>query len=340
LECIFGMFIEFILIFTLSYFFIHLVKKYAPSINLIDIPNDRSTHIDHIPRGAGIGFYLGSMLILPFLHLHLMLQYSWTFLAIFLVFIVGILDDHHDTSPNTKFIILIIATALLSFNGLIINNIGSFFGMPIVLGWFALPFTMFAVTGFTNALNLVDGLDGLAATVSIVILGAFFIVGYQYDDTFIMILSMAFIASLSAFLFYNWHPASIFMGDSGSMTLGFIISVLAIKSLDYLPTVSILFVAALPIFDTLIIMTRRKLKGGSIFAADRCHLHHIVRHFFMEDTQKTVLFFGVLQASYSLTGLQLDTSMDEGYLMLLFIINTAMLYLVLSTMIKRQKRDC
>ena len=77
-----------------------------------------------------------------------------------------------------------------------------------------------------------------------------------------------------------------------------------------------------------------------MFSADRCHMHHIIRYFFMEDTAKTVSFFAVLQASYSIMGLQLDKSMDEGYLMILFILNTIVLYLFLGAMIKRQKRDC
>jgi len=332
--------IEFILIFALSSLFIALVKKNAPVLGLIDIPNDRSTHVNHTPRGAGIGFFLAAAIIVPFFHFQEVLANSWVLLAIFLVFVVGVLDDHHDTSPNAKFIVLIIASVFLSFDGLLIDDVGTFFGQPITLGWFALPFTIFAVSGFTNALNLIDGLDGLAATVSIVILGSFFVVGYQNDDTFMMVLSMAFIASLAAFLLFNWYPASIFMGDSGSLTLGFVISVLAVKSLDYLPTVSILFIASLPIFDTLIVMVRRKIRGRSMFSADRCHLHHVIRHFFMEDTQKTVIFFGVLQAIYSVTGLQLDKQMDEGYLLILFLLNTVMLYLVLGAMIKRQKRDC
>jgi len=332
--------LEFTLIFIMSYLFIYMVKRYAPKFDLIDIPNDRSSHVEHTPRGAGIGFYMSVALILPFFHFDMIRQYSWTTLATFLVFIVGVLDDHHDTSPNTKFIILIISTTLLSFDGLIIDDVGTFFGISITLGWLALPFTVFAVSGFTNALNLIDGIDGLSATVSTVILGAFFIVGYQNNDTFIMVLSMAFITSLSAFLIFNWHPASIFMGDSGSLTLGFIISVLAIKSLNYLPTISILFIAALPIFDTLIVMIRRKFRGRSMFSADRCHLHHIIRHFFMDNTQKTVLFFGMLQAVYSITGLQQDKLMDEGYRLILFIMNTILLYFILGAMIKRQKRDC
>ncbi len=130
------------------------------------------------------------------------------------------------------------------------------------------------------------------------------------------------------------------MGDSGSLTLGFVISVLAIKSLAYLPAISIFFVAAIPIIDTLVVMVRRKLKGRSMFSADRCHMHHILRHFFAEDTRKTVFFLGILQLIYSLTGLQLEKRMDEGYMLILFLLNVVLLYMFLAAMIKRQKRKC
>jgi UDP-GlcNAc:undecaprenyl-phosphate GlcNAc-1-phosphate transferase len=203
-----------------------------------------------------------------------------------------------------------------------------------------LPFTVFAVTGFTNALNLIDGLDGLAASISIVILFAFFVVGYQNNDLFITVVALFFITTLLAFLLFNWYPATIFMGDSGSLTLGFVISVLAIKSLNYLPAISILFIAALPIFDTVIVMVRRRRNGVSMFSADRCHMHHIIRHFFMEDTKKTVFFFSILQMIYSMTGLQLNKDMEEGYLIILIILNIVLLYIFLSAMIKRQKRKC
>jgi UDP-GlcNAc:undecaprenyl-phosphate GlcNAc-1-phosphate transferase len=328
------------LIFLLSLVLVSLVKHYAPKIGLVDIPNSRSSHVSHTPSGAGIGFFLAVAVILPFFHFNYMINNFWTFLAILLVFVIGVLDDHHDASPNTKFIVLIVSTVLLSFDAVIINDVGIFFGAHITLGWLALPFTVFAVVGFTNALNLIDGLDGLAATVSIVILGSFFTVGYQNDDFFMMMISMAFISTLLAFLVFNWNPASIFMGDSGSLTLGFVISILAVKSLAYLPTVSILFITAIPVLDTLIVMIRRKRRGRSAFSADRCHIHHILRHFFAEDTKKTVIFLVVLQAIYSITGLQLDKNMDEGYLLILFGLNIILLYLSLGAMIKRQKRDC
>ncbi len=334
------MYLEFIIIFIVSLLLVYSVKYYAPKLGLIDIPNERSTHVFHTPSGGGIGFFLAIFFVLPLFHFEIINNNIWTFISILLVFLVGVLDDHHDTSPNTKFIVIIVSTLLLSLDNVIIDDVGVFFGSHIFLGWFAIPFTIFAVVGFSNALNLIDGLDGLSATVSIVILGTFFTVGYMHNDFFMMMLSMAFISTLLAFLVFNWHPASIFMGDSGSLTLGFVISVLAIKSLDYLPTVSILFITAVPLFDTLIVMIRRKINGRSAFAADRCHFHHILRHFFAEDTKKTVIFLSILQLVYSLTGMQLDKAMDEGYLMVLFILNIVLLYIFLGAMIKRQKRKC
>ena len=332
--------LEFISVFALSALLIYVVREHAEKWGMTDIPNDRSTHVHHTVRGAGIGFYLATVIVLSLFSHEMVLSHLWTFVAIFLVFFVGVLDDHNDTSPNTKFFIIILSTVFLYFDGIVISDLGTFFGVELSLGWFALPFTIFAVTGFTNALNLIDGLDGLAGTISIVILLGFFTVGYQYDDLFMMYLSGFFIAALSAFLIYNWHPASIFMGDSGSLTLGFIISLLAIRSLEYLPTISILFVAAIPILDTLIVMIRRKRNGRSMFSADRCHIHHILRHFFAEDTPKTVFFLGVFQAVYTFTGLQLVKDTDEGYLLMLFTLNVIIFYLFLGAMIKRQKREC
>lgn len=334
------MYLDFICIFIVSLILIRLVKIYAPKLGLLDVPNGRSTHCSIIPRGAGIGFYLPLAFILPIFHFDLMLSYSWTAMAILFVFIIGVLDDHHDTSPNTKFVVLIVATLFLSFDNIIITDIGTFFGVSISLGWFALPFTVFAVVGFTNALNLIDGLDGLSATISMIILVTFFFVGYEHDDLFIMVLSGAFISGLLAFIFYNWHPASIFMGDSGSLTLGFVIATLSIKSLAYLPAISILFIAATPILDTIIVMVRRKIMGRSMFSADRCHIHHILRHFFAEDTPRTVIFLGVLQAIYSLTGLQIEKGTNSGSLLAIFILNIVLLYLFLGAMIKRQGRKC
>jgi UDP-GlcNAc:undecaprenyl-phosphate GlcNAc-1-phosphate transferase len=334
------MWLELLFVFVLSAGLIWTVRHFAPKVGLLDVPNERSSHKNIIPRGAGIGFASAIFIVFTLFNTDLLLSYTWTSFAIAMVFFIGLLDDYRETSPHTKFFIIILATLFLYFDGIVIDVLGIFFGVKLQLDWLALPFTIFAVTGFTNALNLIDGLDGLSGTISIIILVVFLFVGKEYGDTFLVTLSSLTIVSLLAFLLFNWYPATIFMGDSGSLTLGFVISVLAIKSLAYVPTVSILFIAALPILDTLIVMIRRKRNGRSFFSADRCHMHHVLKHFFAEDTKKTVIALGIMQAIYSLTGLQLDKQNDEGVILILFFLNVILLYLMLNAMIKRQNRKC
>jgi UDP-GlcNAc:undecaprenyl-phosphate GlcNAc-1-phosphate transferase len=194
--------------------------------------------------------------------------------------------------------------------------------------------------GFTNALNLIDGLDGLAGSLSIVILSAFFYIGSLHDDLFMMVFSGAFIAGLFAFLIYNWNPASIFMGDSGSLTLGFLISVLAIKSLAYIPAVAVLFIAAVPLLDTFVVMIRRKRNGRSMFSADKCHMHHLLLEFFGNSTKTTVRFLVVLQAIYVMIGVHLEQDIEQTLPMVLFILNVVFLYILLNRMAQRQERNC
>lgn len=334
------MFNTFLLVFILSLIFIWVIRNYAQKFGLIDIPNDRSIHTSHTPRAAGIAFFMAVMLVFSFFFFDIFYSYLWTFLAIFFMFLIGLWDDLDGTSPKIKFFIITISTILLSFDSIIIDNLGTFFYVNISLSWLALPFTIFVVSGFTNALNLIDGLDGLATSISIIILGAFFWIGYSNQDMLIMLLSGSFIASLAAFLFYNWYPASIFMGDSGSLVIGFVISVLGIKALAYIPAVSILYLGAIPIFDTLIVMIRRKRAGRSFFYADSCHMHHLLKKVFKENTQKTVLFLLGIQLFYSVFALQLSKEIDQGFLLMVFILNILVLYILLEKTIAKQKRSC
>ncbi|MEA3455645.1 MAG: MraY family glycosyltransferase [Campylobacterota bacterium] len=334
------MYLELGLIFLVSLIYIKIMVHYAPKLGLVDIPNERSSHSKHTPRGAGIGFFLAVATVAPFFHWTLIENWSWVILAISMVFIIGVLDDHNDVSPRAKLIVMVVSTLLIYQSRLVIDDIGTFFGFDIYLGWLALPFTLFAVVAFSNALNLIDGLDGLAGGISMVILGTFFAIGYQYHDEFIMVLSGGFFVALAAFMLFNWHPASIFMGDSGSLMLGFVITTVAIRSLDYIPAVSVLFIAALPIIDTAVVVMRRKRTGRGIFSADKCHLHHILHEFFGGNTRKTVIFLIVMQAVYSLTGLQFTKNNDEGILLVLFLLNIIIVYFYSAAMIRRQNRTC
>lgn len=270
------MIIDVVLTFLLTVLFTQLVQKNASKIGMLDIPNNRSSHTTPTPRGAGIAMFLSYTLVLIFFHSSFVLEYTGFFIAITLIFLLGVYDDAKDTSPKFKLIIIGIATALIFFvDGLEINTLGHWFGeetkLPYIIALFV---TLFAVAGFTNALNLVDGLDGLAGSLSLVILASLYYIGYAYNDQFIMIIASFVIASLLGFLLFNWYPASIFMGDSGSLVLGFIISVLSIRAINYVSDTTILFIAAVPIIDTIIVMTRRMQRGFSPFAPDKSHFHH------------------------------------------------------------------
>jgi len=334
------MLFEIIFVWSLTLILIYFLKKYAYKLSLIDLPNDRSEHISEIPRGAGIAFVLSVFISLAIFHFDILREYTWTTIAIWMIFAIGIYDDRYDSAPKLKFAIIIVATIFLYMDGIVIDDMGTYFGARATLGWFALPFTMFAMSGFTNALNLIDGLDGLASSISIVIFGIFAILGYNYHDMFMFYISIFFIVALFAFLVFNWNPASIFMGDSGSLTLGFVIAMLGIKSLEYLPAVSMLFITGVPIMDTLVVMFRRKLSGKSAFAPDKCHIHHILKTFFSDNVKRTVAFLVILQSLYAILGLIFDNVEDDGLMMVLFGLNILFLYILLQVMIKKQKRIC
>jgi len=330
----------FFLVVIVTTILITFIRKYAFVFGLIDVPNERSIHHKPIARGAGIAFFLAFISIIPFFYIEVLANHIWFILSIFLVFATGVYDDIYTTTPKFKFLIIFISTTLLSFDGIIIDVLGRFFTVDIVLSWLALPFTIFVVSGFTNALNLIDGLDGLAASLSIVILATFFYIGYLHEDIFMMLLSGAFVAVLLAFLIYNWHPASIFMGDSGSLLLGFIISVLGIQSLRYIPPVAILYLGAVPILDTLIVMIRRKRAGHSFFLADTCHMHHLFKEVFHGNIPKTVLFLMLIQTFYTWIGLHLEKDIEQGWLLLIFIVNIFVFYKIFDKIIKKQNRVC
>lgn len=327
-----------IVIFLATFFFIKLIIRHASWVGLVDVPNHRSAHCHITPRGAGIGMVFGIMVSDVLFMNTVVLDHFFSFLAIFLVFIVGVLDDHRDTTPKIKFYVIFAAVLLLAFDGMSIHSLGRLFGYDMELGWFAIPFTMFAVAGFTNALNLSDGLDGLAGLLSIIILSTLCVIGYEHRDLFIVSTSVSFIAAIAAFMWFNWNPAKIFMGDSGSLTLGFAISVLSIKALDYINPISVLFIAAIPILDTLIVMIRRKRNGHSMFAPDKLHIHHILLRFFNGNVRKTVVLIALLQLGFSIVGIAFSEAAQQRYLLVLFVINAAAFYLLLNGMLVRQNK--
>jgi UDP-GlcNAc:undecaprenyl-phosphate GlcNAc-1-phosphate transferase len=245
------------------------------------VPNARSAHKVPVPRGAGIVFGFVFLIgVLMFYYIHLEnTTYLYTFLSLLIVYTTGVYDDFNNISSRKKFIFIILATAIAYYDGFAITSLGHYFGYELELGYLALPFTIFAVVGFTNAVNLTDGLDGLAGSISVVILSGLLYIGIIQKVELLICLSILLIAPVTAFLFFNWYPAKVFMGDSGSLFLGFTIALLSIYALKYINPSSILFLAAIPLLDTLMVMKRRKQRKQSLFVADKNHLHHILLNF-------------------------------------------------------------
>ena len=298
-----------IILFIITYFAIRRFITLAPKLSLVDIPNSRSSHKKITPRGAGMVFGLIFLLGVFIYDFQNFTEIKYTLFAIFLIYICGVLDDRFDISPKQKLIFIIVASVIVYFNGYQITNIGTFFNVSLNLGYLALPFTIFAIVAFTNAVNLSDGLDGLAGSISTIILSAIFIIGFIYQDNTLMVWSAILISVVLAFLVLNWHPAKVFMGDSGSLLLGFIIAILSIKALNYINPVSILFLAAVPILDTLVVFRRRIQRGMSPFTADKNHLHHILNNI-KQDKAFTVKMLIYIQLVFSCMFFQLHKESD------------------------------
>ncbi len=308
------------LTFLLSLFMTYMITKLSSRIGMLDIPNERSSHINPIPRGAGVAIFIAFISVLFFFNFDFIREYPGFILGVFIVFLVGVYDDNRGVKPKAKFIFIALATlCIFILDDLRIDTLGTWYGYEIQLPWLiSLLVTLVAVIGFTNALNLIDGLDGLSGSVSIVIFASFYYIGSVHNDNFIMTVSILMIASIVAFLFFNWHPAKIFMGDSGSLVLGFVISVVAIKSIEYISITAVLFLTAIPIIDTLTVMIRRLQRGLSPFNPDKTHLHHKVLRW-KGGVDNAVVIIVLIQFVFSFMGLALRKQPDEIIFFLFFI---------------------
>ena len=191
---------------------------------------------------------------------------------------LGLFDDLKGTGARTKLAVQFAVGAGMYFAGYQINQLSQPFGPAIQLGVLALPFTMLWIAGVINALNLIDGLDGLAGGVAFIAVATTFILAAVQGNPLMLLFTAALAGAILGFLFYNFNPATIFMGDTGSMFLGFVIAVTSIKtsqkSTAAVAIVVPILALGIPIADTLLAMGRRAFRGAPLFSADRGHIHH------------------------------------------------------------------
>ena len=313
--------IQLLFILFLSFFGYFLLIQYARQLKLMDVPISRSSHIKEIPKGFGIIIFLSSILsTLAFKPVFLYAN-IYCFIAIFLILALGVLDDIKNYKPIIKVLIPILAYLFLYIDGLQIEGLGVYLGHNIELNnvW-SIIFTLFALIAYTNAFNLIDGIDGLSGSLGIIILSTFAYIGYSNHDEFLIILPIIFITSLFVFMLFNWNPAKVFLGNSGSLMIGFLITLLGIKSLDYIQPIAILYIAALPIFDSIIVFFRRIQKQQHPFKPDKKHLHHIILSYMRQDINKTIFIMASIQIFFSILGITIISTVSDSFFPLLIII--------------------
>jgi len=271
--------------FGLTLFLIRRLSSPARKIGIVDVPGGRKEHEEHTPLIGGIGIFAGfafCALLVGFT----LYPYRALFAGMGFLLIVGLLDDLHDLGATEKVMLQLAAGVALVWPGaLLISDLGVFPGVGLFsLGWFAIPFTLLCVVGLINSVNMLDGLDGLAGSVVFVMLFWLIVIGLEASSFSALALPVLLASAVGGFLVLNvpvpWRRcATVFMGDSGSTMLGFALAWFAIdltfRQGTGVPPVTIAWIMALPVFDTISLMLRRGLKGQNPMTADREHLHHI-----------------------------------------------------------------
>ena len=268
-----------IIAFIVSYMLTPYIAQVGKKQNMVDLPGHRKVHKEAIPNLGGIVIFFGFLLALLFV-VSIEGQYRALLIGGILILLLGIIDDIVDLSPKYKFFIqLIPALIVIIYNSQLIN---SFILVQLtkldLLGYLIYPISILWIVGITNSINLIDGLDGLACGVSIISLCFLLVLVILYQLETLTIITIALLFSMLAFLKYNFYPAKIFLGDSGSTFAGFIIASISALWVIRSQNAVFLFVPiiflALPIFDTLFAIFRRYREHRPIFQADQGHLHH------------------------------------------------------------------
>jgi len=288
-----------------------LVRQFGIARGYVHYPGHRDVHTRPVVRLGGVAIFVGVMAaILTQAFGEKYLQWAGTLvgggtartrmlgviIGLVLIFLMGLLDDFKPLSPGYKFAGQLVAAGVVVGSGLRIEYIGNPLGVGLIqLGLLAIPVTLLYIVGFTNVINLIDGLDGLAAGVSAIAAATLLLLASQGNRLDAAALAAALIGACVAFLRYNFHPASIIMGDSGALFLGFALSVISLmgvmKSTAAIALAVPLFIVGVPIFDTGSAIIRRVVQRRPIHEADKGHIHHRLLGRGFNQTQTVLIIY-------------------------------------------------
>lgn len=285
------------------------VQKIALQIGAIDVPNVRKVHTRTMPRMGGLAIYaafvitlLGLIYFLPGSYFHSARDANLIKALLTggsMIVLTGALDDWLHLSAKIKLLLQIIGACIVVFGFDVTVN---FVSIPFndqnlsIEWWIAAPLTIFWIVGVTNAINLIDGLDGLAAGVSAIALATILIMAAIMGNVVVMFLAVILLGSIIGFMFFNFHPAKIFMGDTGSLFLGFslaILSMLGFKQIAMMSFITPVLIIGVPLSDTFFAIIRRWQQKKPIFAPDKGHLHHCLGELGFSHRQTVFIIYGI-----------------------------------------------
>ncbi|MEM6725606.1 MAG: MraY family glycosyltransferase, partial [Bacteroidota bacterium] len=340
--------LSFVTAFLITFAVIPSIIHVAKVKRLMDKPGERSSHSDSIPTLGGIGIFAGVIFSITFwTPFQVFSELQYILCAFIIIFLIGAKDDILPLTPAKKFIGELFATFILVFKADVqLNSLYGIFGITDLPEFVSIALSMFVIILIINAVNLIDGINGLSGTVGSIIAITFGIWFYQTNVIELAVIAFALTGALVAFLKYNYTPAKIFMGDTGALLIGLIISILSIKFIDLnkgldhpwavksVPAVAV-GVMIIPLFDTLRVFTIRILKGRSPFSPDRNHIHHLLLDMGCSHMQGTLILslfnIGFIALVFSLQHI--------GNLNLLFIVlGIALLLTTILHLVVRKKR--
>jgi UDP-GlcNAc:undecaprenyl-phosphate GlcNAc-1-phosphate transferase len=279
----FSMVVRFFSTILLSLILTPIFKIISVQTGMVDKPNERRINKIPMPSAGGLPIFISFVVstlvffqeIIPKFYILPIL------LAALVIIVTGVLDDKFELTPKQKTVGILLAALIVYFIADVhIDSVTIPFFGHIELGWLSFPVTIFWIFGITNAVNLIDGLDGLATGVSLIGLITIGIIGYFFlhsSTVYIPIVIFCLVASIIGFFPYNFYPAKIYLGDTGALFLGFMMAVLSLqglKNVTFVSSIYLLIVMGVPVTDTFFAIIRRKANRVSFSTADKKHLHH------------------------------------------------------------------
>lgn len=322
-------YVSLIVAFVAAILLTPLVKRLAFRLGAVDAPNYRKVHARIMPRLGGLAIYLAFMIGILLLKFVTNFQSDYLYailIAATIIVITGVIDDMRELSAKAKLVGQIAAACIVVFVGDIqIVNINLPFGGELDFGWLGIPLTIVWIVGITNAINLIDGLDGLAAGVSTIALMTLAVMAMIMGNGIVIAMAAILAAATIGFLFFNFHPAKIFMGDTGALFLGFMISVLALLGFKNVAVISFVIpviMLGVPISDTFFAIVRRLRSGKKWSDPDKSHLHHRLLDLGFSHRQ-TVLIIYAMAAMFGVAAIIFSMAKVWGAILLITVILVA-----------------